>query len=355
MKAIRVGVIGAGRMGRNHCRVFSTLRHVELVGVTDLNPAAAQQVAQQYETTAFASVDALLAGVDAVSIATPTPSHFALARTCLAHGCDLFIEKPMTTTVAEAETLVAQVAATQRIVQVGHIERFNPAYSELKHVIEGMPIAAINFRRLSPYTGSNLDVDVIFDLMIHDLDLVLDLIPAPPQSILATGISAFSNDIDHATAQFIFAEGPLLTLTVSRLTEHKVRSIEVTGLDAYVEGDLLNKSIALHRRMTGEYLPHNQHNIKYRQESVIERIHVPLVEPLVVELQHFITCIRERCLPIVTAVDGLNALLLATQIREQVRQQLIPVAGGYLSPFVFKPYQSPQSKVQSPKSIARGF
>lgn len=338
MKPIRMGVIGAGRMGRNHCRVFSTLRHVELVGVTDLNYEAAKQVAQQYETTAFANLDALLTSVDAVSIVTPTPSHFALALTCLERGIDLFIEKPMTATVAEAEMLVTLASNSQRIIQVGHIERFNPTYSELKHVIEGMPIAAINFRRLSPYTGSNLDVDVIFDLMIHDLDLVLDLIPYPPQSILATGISAFSNDIDHATAQFIFAKGPLLTLTVSRLTEHKVRSIEVTGLDAYVEGDLLNKSIALHRRMTGEYLPQNQHNIQYRQESVIERIHVPLVEPLVVELQHFITCMRERRPPAVAAVDGLNALLLATQIREQVRQQLIPVTGGYLSPFVFKQY-----------------
>lgn len=338
MKPIRMGVIGAGRMGRNHCRVFSTLRHVELVGVTDLNYEAAQQVAQQYETTAFANLDALLTNVDAVSIVTPTPSHFALALTCLERGIDLFIEKPLTATVAEAEMLVTLASNSQRIIQVGHIERFNPTYSELKHVIEGMPIAAINFRRLSPYAGSNLDVDVIFDLMIHDLDLVLDLIPYPPQSILATGISAFSNDIDHATAQFIFAEGPLLTLTVSRLTEHKVRSIEVTGLDAYVEGDLLNKSITLHRRMTGEYLPQNQHNIQYRQESVIERIHVPLVEPLVVELQHFITCVRERRPPTVAAVDGLNALLLATQIREQVRQQLIPVTGGYLSPFVFKQY-----------------
>ena len=338
MKPIRMGVIGAGRMGRNHCRVFSTLRHVELVGVTDLNYEAAKQVAQQYETTAFANLDALLTSVDAVSIVTPTPSHFALALTCLERGVDLFIEKPMTATIAEAEMLVTLASNSQRIIQVGHIERFNPTYSELKHVIEGMPIAAINFRRLSPYAGSNLDVDVIFDLMIHDLDLVLDLIPYPPQSILATGISAFSNDIDHATAQFIFAEGPLLTLTVSRLTEHKVRSIEVTGLDAYVEGDLLNKSIALHRRMTGEYLPQNQHNIQYRQESVIERIHVPLVEPLVVELQHFITCMRERRPPAVAAVDGLNALLLATQIREQVRQQLIPVTGGYLSPFVFKQY-----------------
>jgi predicted dehydrogenase len=338
MRPIRVGVIGAGRMGRNHCRIFSALRHAELAGVTDIHGVAAQGVAHQYETTAFPTVDALLTCVDAVSIATPTPSHFSLACICLERGLHLFIEKPMTATLAEAEALVTLATASQRVVQVGHIERFNPTYSELKHVIEGMPIAAINFRRLSPYAGSNLDVDVILDLMIHDLDLVLDLIPSPPQSIQATGISAFGNDIDHATAQFIFAEGPLLTLTVSRLTEHKVRSIEVTGLEAYVEGDLLNKSLALHRRMTGEYLPQNQHNIKYRQESVIERIHVPLVEPLFLELEHFIRCICEKRQPLVAAVDGLNALKVAMYIRDQIQGRLIPVTTGYPSPFVFKQY-----------------
>ena len=339
MKTIKVGVIGAGRMGRNHCRVFSAVRHAELVGVTDLDAKAAWHVAQQYATTAFPTVDALLAEVDAVSIATPTAAHFGLAAKCLQQGMHLFIEKPMTATVGEAEALVDLANASRRIVQVGHIERFNPTFTELKHVIEGMTIVAINFRRLSPYTGSNIDVDVVFDLMIHDLDLLLDLFPAPPQTIQAIGMSAFSHDIDHAVAQLVFPAGPLLTLTVSRLTEHKVRSIEVTGLDAYVEGDLLNKSIALHRRMTGEYLPQNHHNVKYRQESVIERIHVPMVEPLRMELEHFLSCVCEDRQPLVTATDGLNTLRLATQIRDLIRPQLIPIPLapiplGSFAPFV---------------------
>lgn len=329
MKAIKVGVIGTGRMGRNHCRIFSTLRHTELVGVTDSDGQAARRAAHEYDTTAFATVDALLATVDAISIATPTASHFALASKCLERGVQLFIEKPMTATVAEAEALVALAATRRCLVQVGHIERFNPTFHELKRVIEDMTVAAINFRRLSPYVGSNTDVDVVFDLMVHDLDLLLDLMPAAPYAIQAAGISAFSQEIDHAVAQFTFLQGPLVTLTVSRLTEHKVRSIEVTGLEAYVEGDLLNKSIALHRRMTGEYLPQNHHSVKYRQESVVERIHVPMVEPLRLELEHFLSGVRTGCTPLVTAVDGLNVLRLATQIRGLIQPQLIAVQTSY--------------------------
>lgn len=329
MRAIDIGVIGAGRMGRNHCRVFSALRHAKLAGVVDVNFETAQQVARQYETVAFDSIDALLAHVDAVSIATPTASHFPLAVQCLQQGLHLFIEKPMAATLAEAEALTQLAATHQRVVQVGHIERFNPTFSELKHVIEGMTIAAVNFRRLSPYAGSNTDVDVIFDLMIHDLDLIMDLIPCPPSAIHAVGLQAFSHDIDHATVQFIYPAGPLLTLEVSRLTEHKVRSIEVTALEAYVEGDLLNKTIALHRRMTGEYLPQNHHRVKYRQESVIERIHVPMVEPLLLELEHFVTCIMETRAPLVTAADGLQAIRLATQIRDIIRPHLIAIPSGY--------------------------
>lgn len=325
MSAVRIGVVGVGRMGRNHCRVLASLRNAVLVGVFDLNERVGQQIAQQYETTFYAQVDALLAVVDAVVIATPTPAHFALTMHCLAQGIHVLIEKPIAATVSEATQIVAAAAQSKAVVQVGHIERFNPTYIELKHVMEGMNVAAVNLRRLSPYVGSNTDVDVVLDLMIHDLDLLLDLIQTPPASIHAAGLTAFSGDVDHATAQFIFPTGPLCTVMVSRLTEHKVRTIEVTGLDAYVEADLLNKSISLHRSMTGEYLNYNQHSVKYRQESLIERIHVPIAEPLLLELQHFVSCIMANQAPRVSAADGLAALRLATEIRDTIRQQLIVV------------------------------
>lgn len=320
-KQVRIGVIGVGRMGRNHCRVLSTMRHVTLVGVTDLSEKNGRQVAALYDCTFYATVDALLQAVDAVVIAAPTASHFALAMQCMARGIHMLIEKPIAATVAEAEALVATAHQHQVIVQIGHIERFNPAYTELKHVLEDIQIAAVNFRRLSPYVGSNTDVNVVYDLMIHDLDLVWDLMQTPPTAIHAVGLTAFSGDIDHALAQFTFPTGPLVTVMVSRLTEHKVRAIEVTGLEAYVEGDLLNKSILLHRSMTGEYLNH-QNSVKYRQESLIERLHVPIAEPLFLELQHFVTAILDHQPPLVSALDGLQALRLANQISETIHRDL---------------------------------
>ncbi|MCB0062091.1 MAG: Gfo/Idh/MocA family oxidoreductase [Caldilineaceae bacterium] len=324
-KDIRVGVIGVGRMGRNHCRVLSTMRHVLLAGVTDLDGDAGREVAGRYETTFYRSVAELFAAVDAVVIATPTPSHFPLAMQAMACGIHVLIEKPIAATLAEAEELVKAAATYGTVVQVGHIERFNPAYTELKHVLDEINVAAINFRRLSPYVGSNTDVDVVLDLMIHDLDLALDLVQQPPLSVSAVGLTAFSGDIDHAVVQLSFPAAPLLTIMVSRLTEQKVRSIDVTGLEAYVEGDLLNKRLLLHRSMTGEYLHHNQHTIKYRQESMVERIHVPLAEPLLLELQHFINCIVEGQQPLVSAVAGWEALALATQIRDKIRADLTVV------------------------------
>ncbi len=325
MEPVRMGVIGCGRMGRNHCRVFANLAPTRLIGVYDTNLLAAQSVASQYEAHAYASVDALLDQVQAVSIATPTPQHYELAMHCLERGLHVFVEKPICETVAQAEALTAAAEASGLVVQVGHIERFNPAYTELKHVLDDMQLAAVNFRRLSAFSGSNTDVDVVLDLMIHDLDLVLDLAQQQPASITASGLRAFSNTIDHAVVGFCFASGPLLTVTASRITEHKVRVIDATALDAFVEADLLAKSISVHRRTIGRYLQQNHRGTKYHQESVVERIQVPIAEPLALELQHFAECIQQWRQPIVTARHGLDALRLAMTVRAKILRGMVSV------------------------------
>jgi predicted dehydrogenase len=278
-------------------------------------------MAQQYDVPFYERVDDLLKHVDAVSLVVPTPLHFDLAMRCLAQGIHLLVEKPITETVQQAETLTQAAETSGLIVQVGHIERFNPAYVELKNVMEDMTVLAVNLRRLSAYEGSNTDVDVVLDLMIHDLDLLLDLIGQEPVSVNAYGLTAFSGAIDHAVAQMCFDTGPLVTVTASRVTEQKVRSIEVTALEAYLESDLLNKNISVHRRTIGEYLNSN----KYRQESIVERIHVPIVEPLFAELQHFITCILMGESPLVPARDGLKALRLSTVIRNAIAESLMNI------------------------------
>ena len=322
MDRLRIGLLGAGRMGRNHARVFSTLRYADLVGIYDPVAKSSQALAQNYEVRAFDTLDELLDSVDAVSIATPTPAHFDLASACLARGLDVFVEKPFTETLAQAEELVRMVARTGRIVQVGHIERFNPTYSELKNVIEGMSPLVVNFRRLSSYVGSNTDVDVILDLMIHDIDLALDLAGSEPTEIEANGFTAFSGAVDHAIVNLRFDHWPMLSLTASRVTEQKVRSVDVTALEAYVEADLQGKSIDVHYRTVGEYLHQNQRGVKYRQESVVERIHVPIAEPLHLELDHFVDCVRTRRQPMVTAEHGLRTLRLADQIRKKVLERM---------------------------------
>ncbi len=323
MDYVRMGVIGAGMMGQRHCRIYSNLRRTQLAGICDARPETGSRVAQQYDVPFYEQLDDLLPHVDAVSLVTPTPYHFDLAMRCLAKGVHVLVEKPITETIAQAQTLTQTAEASNLVFQVGHIERFNPTYSELKNVLEDVTPLAINLRRLSPYEGSNTDVDVVLDLMIHDLDLILDLMKQEPISVNAYGLTAFSGAIDHAVAHLGFDSGPLVTVTASRVTEQKVRSLEITAMEAYLEGDLLNKSILVHRRTIGEYLSNN----KYRQESIVERIHVPIVEPLFAELQHFIECVLEGKSPRVSARDGFKALQLANTIQNTIRERLIDAHG----------------------------
>jgi predicted dehydrogenase len=310
-------------MGKNHCRIYSSLPRSELIGVCDRDHEVGRRVAAQYEVPFYSEADELLERADAVSIVTPTPSHFDLAMRCLKKGIHILVEKPITQTLQQAESLTEAAESCPLVVQIGHIERFNPVYLELKNVLEDMSVLVINFRRLSAYKGSNTDVDVISDLMIHDIDLVLHLMGQEPISVDAHGLTAFSRAIDHAVVYMDFGRGPLLTVTASRITEQKVRSIEVTALEAYIEADLLNKAISVHRRTTGEYLNLNHRGVKYRQESVVERIHVPMFEPLYLEMQHFVDCVLDGKPPMVSARDGFRALRLASQVRNAVQECLV--------------------------------
>ena len=363
MNRLRLGVIGTGRMGKSHCRIYSNLRHGELVGVYDQSLPAAQSVAKTNLAECYANLDALLDQVDAVSITTPTPTHFELAMRCIERGVHVLIEKPVTHSLEQARQLVAAAEASDLIVQVGHIERFNPAYRELKNLVDGATVMSVDFRRLSPYRGSNMDVDVVLDLMIHDIDLALNLAGEMPQQIWASGISAYGEAtrpvagqagattlengvvnetpngrtpvgttsmmanqhgvIDYAVAQLRFASGLMLMLTASRLTEQKVRIAEVTALEAFITADLLNKSVLVYRSTIGENVEQGLRGVKYRQENIVERIQVPIFEPLYLELQDFVDCVLEGRKPQVTAQDGMNALALAEDIRSAILPGLI--------------------------------
>lgn len=317
MDPVRIGVIGTGRMGQSHCRVYSNLRHAKFVGICDANAEVGREIARRHDVSFFREVDALLENVDAVSVCTPTPEHFDIVRRCLEQNIHVMVEKPFTETLEQAEGLKEAASKGGVVVQVGHIEKYNPAFIELRKVLEGMEVLAMNFNRLSPFQGSNVDVDVVLDLMIHDIGLVVDLFDREPVSMDAHGFSVFTNTIDYGMAILKYDPELLLTMTASRVTEQKIRAISVTTREAYIEADLLHKTIEVHRRTLGDYVNHkNSH--KYRQESLIERIVVPAMEPLFLELQDFVTCVAEEKTPQVTATDGYNALRLVLLLRDKI-------------------------------------
>ena len=318
MDQVRIGVIGTGRMGQNHCRVYANMRHARFVGLCDANAELGKDVARKFEVSYFRDVDSLLENVDAVSLCTPTPQHFELAMRCLERNVHILVEKPFTETLEQAQALKEAAESNKKVVvQVGHIEMFNPTFIELRKVLEGMDVLAMNFNRLSPFQGSNVDVDVVLDLMIHDIGLVVNLFTDEPASVHAHGFSTFSGTIDHGLAVLEYEPAPLLSLTASRVTEQKVRAISVTTKEAFIEADLLNKNISVHRRTLGDYVNH-KNGVKYRQESLIERIVVPAMEPLFLQLQDFVNCVIESKKPQVTAADGYNALRFVLMLRDKI-------------------------------------
>lgn len=315
---LRIGVIGVGVMGERHTRVYSALPGVAGVGVYDADAQRARRVAAQYGARTFASVDALIGWADAISIVTPTQSHLELALRCMQHGVHVLVEKPLTETIAQGDAIVRGGQEYGCIVQVGHIERFNPTVTQLRLIPQAKNPLAVTIRRMSPFDPRNTTVDVIFDLMIHDLDLALDLFGTDIVDMQAHGLTARTSEIDHAVANFTFRNGPLVTIVASRVTEQKVRHIEIVADGSYIEADLLNKRISIHHHTTPLYTTTTE-AVTYRQESIIEQIHVPAVEPLALELDHFLGCVRTNSRPLVSAEEGLQALTWATRVREVIQ------------------------------------
>jgi predicted dehydrogenase len=315
LSKIRVGVIGVGRMGERHCRVYSSLPEVEFVGVSDASPERGRAIALNYGVEFYDDYRDLLRNVDAVSIASTTATHYEIARHALADEVHVLVEKPMAGSLTEARELALLANLSKTVFQVGHIERFNPVFLELEAILEDLQIVGFAARRLSPFDTSNTDVDVIFDLMIHDVDLALTLLGDGVERVQAHGRSAQMHSADYVVANLSIADGPIASLTASRLTEQKVRLLEITALGAYIEADLLNKSIYIYRRTLPEYVQNHQRPLRYRQEGLVERIHIPTAEPLMLELQDFVRCAREGVKAKVTADDGLRALELAATIR----------------------------------------
>jgi len=308
---ISVGVIGVGHMGQHHTRVLSLLKDVHLVGISDINVERGLHLASQYRVHFYEDYRELLERVDAVCIAVPTRLHCTVGMECLKHGVHTLIEKPIAASIDEAEILVNAAAEYSRILQVGHIERFNPAFRELTNVLKREEVLALEAHRLSPYSSRANDVSVVFDLMIHDIDLILELIPYQVIKVIASGNCATkSGHLDYVTANLVFENGLVSTLTASKVTHRKIRRIAAHCKDSLVEADFLNNDISIHRQTTSNYLT-DYGQVLYRQDGLIEKVYTSNIEPLHAELEHFIHCVRGGVQPSVGGEQALKALRLA--------------------------------------------
>jgi predicted dehydrogenase len=305
---VAVGVVGVGSMGQHHARVYESLPEANLVGVADADADRAAEIAAQYGTAAY-DLEGLLDRVEAVTIAVPTQYHLDIASTCLEAGVDVLIEKPIASSVSEAEQLIDLAEANDRILQVGHIERFNPAVETLQEFIDELDVVSVTAKRLGPPPKRHIDDSAVLDLMIHDIDVVLSLLNETPQTV--TGASVKQNR--HATATMTFDSNTVANLTASRLTQKKIRTLDIVAEECLVQVDYMSKDVEIHRQSRPEYITDDA-DIHYRHESLVERPMVDSTEPLANELSAFLEAVEKRTKPVVDGEDGLQALHLAKQI-----------------------------------------
>lgn len=305
---IRVAVLGAGRIGSHHSRILGGLAEAQLVGVCDLNYWRAQMVAWRAGTTAYRDYREILPKVDAVVVAVPTPLHYEVGRAALDAGLHCLIEKPITATVEESKELLELASGKDLVLQVGHVERFNPAVMEaIRHIRNPRFITC---ERLGPYDPRVEGIGVVMDLMIHDLDILLTLVGSEVKSLEAIGASLLSPHEDIANVRLRFANGCIADVTASRISLSKSRKIRIFQEDSYLSLDYVNASLKIARKRVPVV----------KSISDVEVVHAKLEkkEPLRAELEHFLSCIRHRHQPMVTGEHGMEALRLALRITEEL-------------------------------------
>jgi predicted dehydrogenase len=319
MSPVRVGVIGIGNMGWHHARVLSLLRDAELVGVADPDAVRGKLAVEQFNCRWFADYHELLGQVEAVVIAVPTLLHHRVGLACLQAGAHVLIEKPIAATQEEASDLIHAAEQAGRLLQVGHIERFNPAFRELQKVIAGEQVVVLEARRHSPNPDRANDVSVVLDLMIHDIDLVLELAGAPVTRLAAAGGRSADGPIDYVNATLGFANGVVASLTASKMAHRKIRRLYTHCRSSLVETDFLKHNLRIHRR-NHQTVSADHGELVYRSDAVIEEVSTTSIEPLYAELEHFLRCVHGEEIPAVDGLQASRALQLADLIERCVEQ-----------------------------------
>jgi predicted dehydrogenase len=315
---LRVAVVGVGSFGRNHVRVISGLPGIELTAIVDTDLAKAQPLGEECGSAAFASVDEVIGRIDCAVVATPTVTHQAITTRLLEAGIDVLVEKPIAESSDAGERLARLAAERGRILQVGHLERFNPAVRALEKALT-IPLF-FEVHRLSVFTPRSLDIDVVLDLMIHDLDIVLSFTRELPEEIRAAGISVLSKRVDIANVRLSFASGCIANLTASRVSTEQVRKLRLFQPGEYISIDYKRQDAV---RLA---IRKNEPKGEFVSQIGFESLPVDHGEPLQLELECFFSAVRGRSRPRVDAFQAVNALRVAEQILGNIKEHTDLVA-----------------------------
>ncbi len=311
MHEIPVGVVGVGHLGRHHARLYAAMSATRLVGVADHDPERAAEVAAEYGCEAYDDAEALIGKVEAASVAVPTVHHREVAELLLRGGTDVLVEKPMAHTLDEADAINAAARESGRLVMVGHTERFNPAIIALARVVEAPRFFEIH--RLAGFTARSTDIDVLLDLMVHDLDLVLYLDGSEPASFDAVGVAALTDQLDIANARIRMASGCVANITASRISVERVRRVRVFQRQTYLSCDSVEREVERYTLVNGaDGTPAIEHDVLPVEDG----------EPLGIEIAAFIESVRTRARPPVDGDQGRRVLQLALELRKAVDESM---------------------------------
>jgi predicted dehydrogenase len=332
-KPIKAAVVGVGHLGRHHARIYAELPGVQLVAVADTNQKRAEGIARQHHCEALDDYKKLLGRVDVVSVASPTEFHYEISKVFLEAGVAVLVEKPITKTVEEGEALVAIAREKGVALQVGHVERFNPAVMAVQRLIK--PPRFIESHRLSPYTFRSRDIGVVMDLMIHDIDIILHLAQSELVNVDALGFGIISKTEDIANARLTFASGCVANVTASRVSNKPMRKIRLFSEDSYVSLDYGTREAFIYRPtekiLSGEFDVEEFLNsidlskitdlkdVVFRDLLRIEKVKMDEVEPLKAEIESFVNAVRTGVEPVVTGEHGVRAMRAAMMITEKIR------------------------------------
>ena len=309
--SLRVAVIGVGALGKHHARILAALPGVDLIGIVDINEARAREIGGVVNAPWFTSAADVIGHVDAVTVAVPTESHLDVALPFLQRGIAVLVEKPLARSALEAQRLIDGASASGAVLAVGHTERFNPAVAAVRPLLDAPRF--IEVHRLGAFPDRSLDIDVVFDLMIHDLDVVLSIVPSEIAAVEAVGVAVLTPKPDIANARLKFASGCIANITASRISKDRVRKIRIFQRDAYLSVDYAAQEVERWRLVKGN-----------GSMPAIDggKLQIEQEEPLKRELADFVAAVRDKRAPGVTGTDGLRAIELAQRVTDEINRSL---------------------------------